>query len=196
MSAKTEINASDILAYDEYVAVRAERKKALLVHKKARRVEIGPYACCYFESYQTMLHQVQEMLYIEKGGDNQLPDELAAYNPMIPKGQDLSCTVMFEIDNPQKRSTLLAKLGGIEETMFLRFDGLEIFAVAEEDIDRTTADGKASSVQFLHFNFTREELQAFKESDQIFIGFTHPEYSHIAGISEDSRNNLAQDFCC
>ncbi|MGI9284264.1 MAG: DUF3501 family protein, partial [Pseudomonadales bacterium] len=150
---KTEIKAQDILGYDDYVEVRKQHKQQLLEHKKYRRVEIGPVACCYFESYQTMLHQIQEMLYIEKGGDEQLVDELAAYNPMIPKGSDLACTVMFEIDDEIRRRHFLARLGGVEETMFFRFGEHEVFGVPEDDVDRTTADGKASSVQFLHFNF-------------------------------------------
>jgi len=140
---KTEITPADVLAYDEYLAVRQDRKAEILKHKKLRRVEIGPVACCYFESYQTMLYQVQEMLYIERGGDAQIADELSAYNPMIPKGAELACTVMFEIDEPIRRANFLARLGGVEETMFFAFGEHEIIGVPETDVDRTTADGKA-----------------------------------------------------
>lgn len=191
---KTEITENDILAYEDYVAVRKERKQELLAHKKYRRVEIGPVACCYFESYQTMLHQIQEMLYIEKGGREQLADELAAYNPMVPKGSDLSCTVMFEIDDEVRRRHFLARLGGVEETMFFRFGEHEIVGVPESDVDRTTADGKASSVQFLHFNFNSEQIEAFKQAEQIVLGFTHPEYSHMIVLRPETQAALAEDF--
>lgn len=190
----TEITAQDILAYDNYVDVRKQHKQQLLAHKKYRRVEIGPVACCYFESYQTMLHQIQEMLYIEKGGDEQLVDELAAYNPMIPKGRDLACTVMFEIDDEIRRRHFLARLGGVEETMFFRFGEHEVVGVPEDDVDRTTADGKASSVQFLHFNFTSEQVEAFKQADQIVLGFKHPEYSHMIVLRPETQAALSQDF--
>ena len=117
-----------------------------MVTKRNRRIEIGPVTTCYFESYNTMWWQIQEMLFIEKGGDEQLADELAAYNPLIPKGKELVCTIMFEINDEARRRTFLNKLGGIEEKVFLRVAGTQIRGVAEEDIDRTTADGKASSV--------------------------------------------------
>lgn len=191
---KTEITEDDILAYDDYVEVRKRHKQELLAHKKHRRVEIGPVACCYFESYQTMLHQIQEMLYIEKGGKEQLADELAAYNPMVPKGSDLACTVMFEIDDEIRRRHFLARLGGVEETMFFRFGEHEVAGVPEDDVDRTTADGKASSVQFLHFNFTPEQIDAFGRAEQIVLGFKHPEYAHMIILRPETQAALAQDF--
>lgn len=191
---KTAITAQDLLTYDDYVEVRQQQKQKLLGHKKYRRVEIGPVACCYFESYQTMLHQIQEMLYIEKGGAAQLADELAAYNPMVPQGSDLSCTVMFEIDDEIRRRHFLCRLGGVEETMFMRFGTHEINAVPEDDVDRTSADGKASAVQFLHFNFAPEQIEAFKQAHQIVLGFTHPEYSHMVILRPEAQAALAQDF--
>ncbi len=191
---KTEITRDDILPYDDYVDVRKQHKQELLAHKKHRRVELGPVACCYFESYQTMRHQIQEMLYIEKGGDDQLADELSAYNPMVPKGSDLACTVMFEIDDEIRRRNFLARLGGVEETMFFRFGEHEVIGVPEDDVDRTTADGKASSVQFLHFNFTADQIQAFRQADQIVLGFSHPEYAHMTILQPETQAALAQDF--
>jgi hypothetical protein len=126
-------------------------EKILLILKKDRRVALGPYATFYFESYETMLAQVQEMLYIEKGGEEQLKDELAAYNPLVPNGKELTSTLMFEIDNPVTRAAFLGKVGGIEEKVFMKVEGEKIQAVPEEDVDRTSAEGKASSVQFIHF---------------------------------------------
>ena len=151
MSAARKISAEDILSIEDYVKVRADRRKALVAVKRNRRVEIGPVATAYFESFQTMLHQIQEMLYIEKGGEEQLADELAAYNPLVPNGRELVATIMFEMDDPVRRATFLAKLGGIEETMFLKFADEEVAGRPEEDVDRTNADGKASAVQFIHF---------------------------------------------
>lgn len=191
---KNEITKDDILPLEDYVQVRKQHKKELLEHKKYRRVEIGPVACCYFESYQTMRHQIQEMLYIEKGGEGQLADELSAYNPMVPKGSDLACTVMFEIDDEVRRRHFLARLGGVEETMFFRFDEHEVVGVPEDDIDRTTADGKASSVQFLHFHFSIDQTKAFQQTDQVVLGFRHPEYAHMVILRSETQAALAQDF--
>ena len=128
-----------------------------------------------------MLAQVQEMLYIEKGGDEQLKDELVAYNPLIPNGKELTATLMFEIDNPVSRAAFLGKVGGIEQMVFMKLNGETIKAVPEEDVDRTSTEGKASSVQFVHFNFTDEQIQKFKskESD-VELGMDHKEYSPVS----------------
>ena len=142
-----------------------------------------------------MLAQVQEMLYIEKGGDEQLKDELVAYNPLIPKGKELTATLMFEIDNPVSRSAFLEKVGGIEEKVFIKIDGEIIKAKPEEDVDRTSAEGKASSVQFIHFKLTDEQIKKFKsKSTQVELGIDHDEYSHTTKLSEDNINSLLKDF--
>ena len=100
---KHEITAADILPLEAYERVRDEKRRAVREVKANRRVSVGPYATFYFENYDTMWLQVQEMLRIEKGGEAQLADELEAYNPMIPKGNELTATVMFEIENPDRR---------------------------------------------------------------------------------------------
>lgn len=192
---KKELTRDDIMDIAQYTRERKERRAAMMPVKRARRVEIGPVATCYFENYETMWHQIHEMLYIEKGGEAQIEDELSAYNPLIPKGRELVATVMFEIDDPVRRRNFLARLGGVEETMFLRFAGHEVKGVPEADVDRTTADGKASSVQFIHLPFTDEQADAFKaEGEQVIIGFKHPEYRHMTVLSEESRAALAADL--
>ncbi|MDC3186572.1 DUF3501 family protein [Candidatus Pelagibacter sp.] len=192
---KREIQKSDIMPLDAYIKDRKELRKNIVNFKKNRRVALGPYATFYFESYETMLAQVQEMLYIEKGGDEQLHDELIAYNPLIPNGKELTATLMFEIDNPISRAAFLGKVGGIEEMVFMKINGETVKAVPEEDVDRTSADGKASSVQFIHFNFTDEQIQKFKSSDvNIELGMDHKEYSHTTKLSKENIASLSEDF--
>ena len=192
---KREIQKSDIIPLDAYIKDRKELRKNIVNFKKNRRVALGPYATFYFESYETMLAQVQEMLYIEKGGDEQLHDELIAYNPLIPNGKELTATLMFEIDNPISRAAFLGKVGGIEEMVFMRINGETVKAVPEEDVDRTSADGKASSVQFIHFNFTDEQIQKFKSIDvNIELGMDHKEYSHTTKLSKENIASLSEDF--
>ena len=192
---KREIQKSDIMPLDSYIKERKELRKNIVNFKKNRRVALGPYATFYFESYETMLAQVQEMLYIEKGGDEQLHDELIAYNPLIPNGKELTATLMFEIDNPISRAAFLGKVGGIEEMVFMKINGETVKAVPEEDVDRTSAEGKASSVQFIHFNFTDEQIQKFKSSDvNIELGVDHREYSHTTKLSKENIASLSADF--
>ena len=192
---KREIQKSDIMPLDAYIKDRKELRKNIVNFKKNRRVALGPYATFYFESYETMLAQVQEMLYIEKGGDEQLHDELIAYNPLIPNGKELTATLMFEIDNPISRAAFLGKVGGIEEMVFMKINGETVKAVPEEDVDRTSAEGKASSVQFIHFNFTDEQIQKFKSSNvDIELGMDHKEYSHTTKLSKENIASLSADF--
>ena len=192
---KREIQKEDIMPLDVYTEKRRALRKSIVDYKKNRRVALGPYATFYFESYETMLAQVQEMLYIEKGGDEQLKDELSAYNPLIPNGKELTATLMFEIDNPISRAAFLGKVGGIEETVFMKIDGEKIKAVPEEDVDRTSAEGKASSVQFIHFNFTDDQIEKFQSnSSEIELGIDHKEYSHSTKLSKENIASLSTDF--
>jgi len=192
---KKEIQKSDIMPLDIYVKQRKELRKNIVEFKKDRRISVGPYATFYFESYETMLAQVQEMLYIEKGGDEQLNDELTAYNPLIPDGKELIATLMFEIDNPISRAAFLSKVGGIENNVFMKIDGKVVKAIPEEDVDRTSAKGKASSVQFVHFKFDDQQIEKFKSgSSKIEVGIDHIEYSHFTRLNDTSVKSLSDDF--
>ncbi len=192
---KRVIQKEDIMPLEVYTQQRKELRKKIVEFKKDRRIPLGPYATFYFESFETMLAQVQEMLYIEKGGDEQLKDELTAYNPLVPNGKELTATLMFEIDNPVSRADFLGKVGGIEEMVYLKVGEELIKAVPEEDVDRTSAEGKASSVQFIHFKFTDDQVKKFKSnSSQIEIGINHKEYSHSTKLSENAIKSLSTDF--
>jgi hypothetical protein len=196
MAAKHAITRADIMPLDEYVKERRERRRRMAELKRRRRVEVGPFATFYFENYDTMWHQIQEMLYIEKGGEAQIADELEAYNPLIPQGSELVATVMFEIDDERRRQIELARLGGIEERIFIRVGSEEIRGLPDGERQNTREeDNKASSVQFAHFRFTPDQIARFREGGvQILLGFDHPNYGHIAVIPEDVRNALAADF--
>jgi hypothetical protein len=192
---KREIQKNDIMPLEVYTKQRKELRKNILELKKNRRISLGPYATFYFESYETMLAQVQEMLYIEKGGDEQLKDELMAYNPLIPNGKELIATLMFEIDNPVSRATFLGKVGGIEEKVFMKIDGEVIKAIPEQDVDRTSAEGKASSVQFIHFQLNNIQIEKFKSrSLQVELGIDHKEYSHTTKLTDLTLESLSNDL--
>ncbi len=194
-AAKHEITRDDVIAMADYARERKDRRRALVEAKRHRRLAVGPDCTFYFENYETMWNQVHEMRFIEKGGEAQIADELRAYNPLVPKGRELVATVMFEIDEPARRAALLAKLGGVEETAFLRLGGATIAGVPEADVARTSAAGKASAVQFIHFPFTDAQVAAFRaEGAEVVLGFTHPEYAHMAVLPEPVSQALAGDF--
>jgi hypothetical protein len=195
MSVRQELTMADILPMEDYARVRSEKRREIAAKKRTRRVEVGPFVTFYFENFDTMWLQVHEMIFIEKGGMAQAPDELAAYNPLIPKGRELVATFMIEIDDPLRRKNALAQLGGIEETAFFQVNGQKIAGLAEEDQDRTTSEGKASSVQFVHFPFTEAQVEAFRAPGaQVILGFSHPAYSHMVVLQESVRAALSGDF--
>ena len=192
---KKKIEKSDLISLENYAKHRKKIRIELVKFKENRRVSLGPHATFYFESFETMLAQVQEMLHIEKGGDEQLKDELIAYNPLIPKGNELVATLMFEIDNPQMRSKFLNKVGGIEEKVFIKINEEKINSKPEKDVDRTSAEGKASSVQFLHFNFSKSQIEKFKDTkNSVILGIDHKLYNHMTKISDETRKALISDF--
>ena len=192
---KRQIEKEDLIPSEIYSKSRRQIRKDLVEFKKNRRIALRPYATFYFESFKTMLAQVQEILHIEKGGDEQLKDELAAYNPLIPKGKELVATLMFEIDNPLSRAEFLNKVGGIEEKVFLKIGDEKIRSTPEQDVDRTSAEGKASSVQFIHFEFSDEQVKKFKEqSSEIIIGVDHEMYAHTVKLTENNKKALSLDF--
>ena len=190
-----KIEKNDLISHEDYAKNRKQFRKKLVEFKKSRRISLGPHATFYFESFETMLAQVQEMLHIEKGGDEQLKDELNAYNPLIPKGKELVATLMFEIDDPTLRVDFLGKVGGIEEKVYIKVAEEIIKAVAETDVDRTSSEGKASSVQFIHFNFSDEQINKFKDlNNEVTIGINHNLYNYMTQIKQDTRKVLISDF--
>ncbi len=192
---RTEITRADILPLDRYGLERAALRKALVAVKRKRRMAVGPYAVVLFENYETMWQQVHEMLYIERGGEEQIADELRAYNGLIPKGTELVATVMFEIADPARRAAELGRLGGVEETVRLRFAGHTVTARPEEDLERTNEAGKTSAVHFLHFRFTPEQIAAFRvPGTEVVLGIGHTHYGHMAVMPEAVRAELAGDF--
>ena len=189
------ITAADIIEADRFASERTERRKALLPTKKLRRIEVGPICTFYFESFETLLFQIQEMLHIERGGDEQLKDELAAYNPLVPQGNELVATIMFEIDDPIRRLSMLRRLTHIEQHIFIQIGDRKIYCVPEEDVERTSPDGKTSSVHFVRFPISGELHGAFRDPKmQILVGSDHENYAHLAILSPASRSELMKDL--
>lgn len=195
MTTKRQITRSEIIPIDDYARDRREHRRRVSAIKRERRVEVGPFCTFYFENYDTMWHQVHEMLLIERGGEGQIADELDAYNPLIPQGNELSATVMFEIDDPIQRERALARLGGVEDCIYIAVAGEKVRGIADPTRENSTSDGKASSVQFLRFPFTDLQKSAFRTpGGQVLVGIDHPNYGHMAVLPEAVRAALAADF--
>ncbi len=194
---KRRITPDDILPLEDYAKVRDERRRQIIELKRDRRLAVGPDATFYFESYRTMLQQVQEMVWTEKGGAAQIADELAAYNPLVPRGDELVATVMFEIADEARRRRVLIGLGGVEETMAIEVGESRIVGVPEtgDHVERTAADGKTSSIHFMHFRFQADQIARFRDPGaRVVVAIEHENYAHMAVMPEAVRHALAQDF--
>jgi hypothetical protein len=192
---KRSITRADIIDAADYAKNRREHKRRVAEIKKDRRVEVGPFATFYFENFDTMWHQVHEMLHIERGGEAQIGDELAAYNPLIPQGDELVATVMFEIDDPKRRDNVLMQMGGIENRLYLSVGGERIMGEADPTRENTSPEGKASAVQFVRFRFSPAQIAKFRDpATQVLAGADHPRYGHIAVMPDAVRAALARDF--
>ena len=195
MTYRNTVEKTDILSRDDYKAKRKGLREKMVLRKKLRRVDIGPYITIYFENKDTIIHQINEMVYIENGGDDQIEDEILAYKSLIPNGSELVATVMIEIDNPIKRSEFLSKMGGFEEKIDIKVQDKIIKGKAELDVDRTTADGKASSVQFVHFEFDEKEIEDIRNNlENISISINHESYRHSAVLNINTVEELVRDF--
>ena len=190
-----KIAHADIMPMADYGAMRKAKRRDIADLKKNRRLSVGPYATFYFENYDTMWMQIHEMLFIEKGGDDQIADELRAYNPLIPQGSELVATVMFEIEDQARRDRELRRMGGVENFVALKVGGETVKAVSESEVERTTDDGKTSSVHFFHFPFTPAQIAAFRDpATEVLAVISHANYGHMAMMPAAMREALAKDF--
>ena len=189
------ITADDIMPLDKYELIRNDKRQESIARKKYTRVSVGPNATALFENWDSMWLQIQEMLRIEKGGEGQVADELAAYDPMVPKGHELTCTLLFEVEDPVRRDQFLRRIGGVEDHVSIQVGGHVIKARAEGDVERTReSDGKASAVHFFHFDFTPEAIAAWKSGEgTAMLVIDHPNYGHAALFSAESRAFLARE---
>ena len=195
MCQNKSINESDILNRDEYKVQRKSLREKMVLRKKNRRLDIGPYITIYFENRDTILHQINEMVYIENGGDEQIKDEILAYKSLIPNGKELVATLMVEIDSPIKRAEFLGKMGGFEENLEVIVNNKVIKGNPESDVERTTAEGKASSVQFVHFEFDEETISEFKAANKdVTITINHNDYKHSTVMNQETKDELSKDF--
>lgn len=190
----TLITEKDILPLFEFEKIRIEYRRKIVDLKKDRRVSVGPDITFYFENRETLLWQIQEMLFIEKGGEAQVKDELAAYNPLIPKGDELVATMMIEIDDMERRRLTLAQLGHIEDHIHITFGNHTITATPTDDVERTTEEGKTSAVHFLHFPFSKGAQKDLEHADKITLEINHPRYSYKTIIEGATLVSLKKDM--
>lgn len=192
----TNLAREDLMSLEEYATQRADFRKDVLEHKKARNIALGPHATLYFEDQKTIQYQIQEMLRIEKIFEAEgIKEELDAYNPLIPDGSNWKATFMIEYDDVEERQKVLATLVGVEDKVWVQVDGFDkVYAIANEDLERSTEE-KTSAVHFMRFELTSEMAEAVKEGKEISMGIDYDGFDQLLSpIPEASRASLMNDI--
>lgn len=190
-----QLAREDLMSLEEYATQRADFRKDVLEHKKARNIALGPHATLYFEDQKTIQYQIQEMLRIEKIFEAEgIKEELDAYNPLIPDGSNWKATFMIEYDDVQERQKVLATLVGVEDKVWVQVDGFDkVYAIANEDLERSTEE-KTSAVHFMRFELTPEMVKAAKDNKAISMGIDYEGFEQEVTIAEASRLSLVNDL--
>lgn len=194
--AMKKITQADLLTIEAYESQRPAIRKAIMEHKKTRRVPLGPNAMLHFEDYMVMRYQILELVRAEKITDvNDLQEELDAYNPLIPDGKNLKVTFMLEYPDENERKERLQQLIGIEELISIQIAGFDpVYPIANEDLPRSTEE-KTSSVHFLRFEFTESMIEAARNGESWTIRSEHLNYQHSSGpLPQEITNSLIRDF--
>ena len=189
-----QLKREDLLSLEDYSVKRDDFRASVLDHKKNRRLQIGPAANLYFEDRLTIHYQIQEMLRIEKTFEAAgIEEELDAYNPLIPTGNNWKATFMLEYPDVEERRRMLAKLVGIEDRVWVETQGQsKVYAIA--DLDRST-DDKTSAVHFLRFELPTSFIEAVKFGSEISVGIDHKNYSFtIDAVPNGVQQSLVQDL--
>jgi hypothetical protein len=191
-----KLTRDDLYSLEQYAEARPEFRAQVIAHKKNRRVPLGDMAALYFEDRLTMQYQIQEMLRAERIFEAEgIQEELDAYNPLIPDGNNLKATFMIEVSDEDERRKVLAKLKGIEDDVWMRVEGFDpVFAVADEDLERENEE-KTSSVHFMRFEFSDEMIAAARAGAALGVGISHADYTRqLEPLPENIRASLVQDF--
>jgi hypothetical protein len=196
LESMNKLGRQDLMSLEKYAEARPEFRRQVMAHKKNRQVALGPNARLYFEDRLTMQYQVQEMLRIEKIFEAEgIDEELEAYNPLIPDGTNWKATFMVEYADPEERRQQLARLIGIERSVWVCIgDHEKVHPIANEDLQRETED-KTSSVHFLRFELSAPMVESIKRGAGVTMGVSHPEYSFETGpLPSNIVQSLADDL--
>ena len=189
-----KLKIEDLLSLEDYDNQREVIKKDLINHKKNRTVSIGEHVILLFENYSTIKYQVQEMLRIEKiFNKKEIQEEIDAYNPLIPDGDNLKATMLIMYPDVDERKVMLSKLHGIENNIWLSCGSDKIIAFADEDLERST-DNKTSAVHFLRFQLEQDDITELLSSSKISLGVNHSEYNKEIELAPDTRASLVKDL--
>ena len=192
----TRITRTSLLTLESYARARETFRTRVLAHKRPRTVHLGEHVTLLFEDELTVRYQVQEMLRIEKTfEDAGVQDELDAYNPLIPDGENWKATMLVEYEDVDERRRMLGRLKGVEDRIWVQIEAHpRVYAIADEDLERENEE-KTSAVHFLRFELKPPMIAALRRGAALSIGVDHPEYTAtLRAVPEATRAALLADL--
>lgn len=191
------IERGEILPLAEYETVRERFRTRVIAEKRSRRVFVGQRLSAIFENRDTVLLQIQEMLRTERiTRASAVEHEIETYNDLLPGEDELSCTLMIEIDDRAEREAFLHAAKGLEDNVWLVADGRRIAARSRErgsDSERTTA------VHYLKFSLPKTVADAIRApmqpgSSALVLEIDHPAYQVRAELTAQTIAALREDL--
>jgi hypothetical protein len=195
-----KIDRDEVLGLAEYERIRDRFRARVIDEKKRRRILLGPRASCVFENRDTVLLQIQEMLRTERiTREASVQHEIDTYNGLIPDTDELSATVMVEIEDKAERDRFLVEAKGLDRAFALIVDGARCPGKndeSRENEDRTTA------VHYLKFALgeaaprLRDVGEKKRAADSLSVELVveHPRYSARAKLAAEVVASLAEDL--
>ena len=189
-----KLSRQDLIGLEQYSERRPKIRSEVIAHKKPRQIALGEHVRLLFEDRLTIQYQIQEMLRAERIFEAAaIQEELDAYNPLIPDGDNLKATLLLEYEDVEQRRVALEQLKGIEDRVYVRIGEKIIFAIADEDIEREN-DTKTASVHFLRFQFDAGLVDRLRAGSAFFIGVDHAQYRAEVALDDLQRRALLADF--
>jgi hypothetical protein len=179
-----KVERSQVIDFQSYNDQRDSYRKRVLEEKSKRRIHLGEYLTFLFESNDTILYQVQEMMRLEQiVREKDIQHEIDTYNALLGGPGELGCTLLIEIDDATVRDQKLRAWLALPAHLYLKLeDGSRVPAVW----DSAQVDTRLSSVQYLKFKVGAQAPVA--------IGCDHPELSLESELTSDQRRTLAADL--
>jgi len=189
------LSIDDILSPDAFQAQRAKLEREVIDAKRIRRISLGDHMTLLFENHLTMKWQVQEMARVEGIHSREgIAHELETYNALLPTASRLSATLLIEYPEPSERDSMLYKLNGLDQHLFLELAGT---SRAHATFDATQwNEERISSVQFIDFPLDDEQRTALADlNSSAELVVDHPNYQARTSLSGPTRGALVEDMC-
>lgn len=187
------VERTEILRIGEYEAVRPQFRARVIAEKKARRIVIGDRMSAVFETHDSVLLQIQEMLRTERiTREAAIEHEIETYNDLVPLENELSVTALIEIEEKDERERFLVAAHGIESAVYVDVDGERAKGIVSPS---RLLEDRASAVIYLKFRLSPAAANRIRAGEaKVAVGVEHAAYNARAELSADIKRALADDL--